>query len=139
GADPDGIDGSANPKPPPNGKIGDTCGSNVGECKGGVYACIQGSFVCLGAQEPAEDEQCDCKDNDCNGKTDDNALCSPGKTCVASSAGCQCAAQCGNGEVKCPPGQTCEQVTDSETGAPLGGYCVSDPCEDCSLKTVKDA
>jgi MYXO-CTERM domain-containing protein len=139
GTAPDGVDGSANPQPLPAGAIGDACGVDVGECKAGMYACVEGKFACLGAQLAAPDEECDCKDNDCNGKTDDNAVCSAGKDCVKSSFGCQCAETCGNGEVKCPPGQICQTVTQSETGMPLGGYCVADPCEDCSVKTVKDA
>jgi hypothetical protein len=140
GAAPDGIDGSANPLPPPAGNIGDACGVDEGVCKGGKYACVNGQFSCIGGQGP-QPEQCDCLDNDCNGSVDDPgngpALCSAGKNCVASSFGCQCAAKCG-GEFGCPGGQVCQEVTDSNTGKSLGKYCVADACGDCASKTVKD-
>ncbi len=143
GPAPDGLDGTANPFPPPAGNIGDTCGVNQGECNAGLYACVNGGFACLGGKGP-EVEQCDCKDNDCDGQVDNpNApnlppLCSPGKECVSSSFGCQCAQPCASGEFPCPGGQTCQDVTSSQTGMSLGKFCVQDPCGDCSTKTVKD-
>ncbi len=147
GAAPDGIDGSANPLPPPSASIGDACGVDTGACQQGTYACVNGQFACLGGQGPVE-ESCDCNDNDCNGVIDNQnppnlpPLCGPGKQCVKSADSCQCAAPCGSGELPCPPGQKCEQVTSSETGQVLGQYCVVDfdaLCGDCTTKTVTDA
>ena len=146
GAAPDGIDGSANPLPPPAANIGDACGVNVGACKPGKEACINGSFACLGGQGAVE-EACDCNDNDCDGKVDNQTpggapLCSPGKSCVASAQGCLCASPCSNGEFPCPPGQKCEMVTDSSSGQSLGGFCTTDYtalCGDCTTKTISDA
>jgi MYXO-CTERM domain-containing protein len=141
GAAPDGINGSDNPLPPPNAKIGDTCGMGVGVCVAGVWACQNGQFQCQGSQNP-QPEECDCKDNDCNGKVDDGSICSGDKQCVKGANGCQCASPCGNGEQPCPPGQKCESVTSSETGMTLGGFCVVDYdalCGDCTTKTIKDA
>jgi MYXO-CTERM domain-containing protein len=149
GSSPDGIDGSANPLPPPAVNIGDACGTSAGECKAGSYHCVNGLFACLGGQA-ATPETCDCNDNDCNGTIDNPngaggpPLCGTGKDCVKGSAGsCQCAQPCGSGEFKCPPGQKCEQVISSETMQPLpASYCVTDPgasCGDCTVKTVKDA
>ena len=144
GAAPDGIDGTANPLPPPAASIGEACGVDVGECQQGVYACDNGLFGCVGGQS-AVPEACDCKDNDCNGEIDNPngnggpALCGSGKECVSSSVGCQCAAPCGPGEIPCPAGQKCEQVTSSQTGQPLGKFCVVDTCGDCTTKTVTDA
>ncbi|HRI69220.1 MAG TPA: MopE-related protein, partial [Polyangium sp.] len=142
GPAPDGLDGTANPLPPPNGSIGQSCGVNEGTCAAGQYACENGVFVCRGGQGPTA-EECDCQDNDCNGVVDNGASdsCTAGKTCVAGANGCQCAAPCGSGEFQCPPGQQCEQVTESGTGTPLGSYCTTDYtalCGDCSTKTVKD-
>ena len=144
GTAPDGIDASANPFPPPAASIGDACGSNVGECKEGAYACVNGQFACLGGQGPAPTEECDCKDNNCNGTTDEEMppICGSGKSCVSSNGTCQCAAPCGTGEVPCPGGQKCETVTSSETGQVLGKFCVTDfdaLCGDCGTKTVVDA
>ena len=149
GAAPDGLDGTANPLPPPAAKIGDACGAMGGTCQQGKYACVSGSFACLGSQT-AVPETCDCSDNDCDGVIDNEnppggpPLCGVGKSCVKSSAGsCQCAQPCGSGEFPCPPGQKCDQVTSSQTGQSLpNGFCVTDPaaaCGDCTVKTVKDA
>ncbi|MBK7579152.1 MAG: hypothetical protein IPI67_03010 [Myxococcales bacterium] len=143
GPAPDGIDGTTNPSDP-NQKIGDACGTDQGECKKGQLICDSGKFVCANAVGP-QPEQCDCKDNDCDGKIDNTngggndagglPICSPGKTCVEVTAGvCQCAVPC-KGEI-CPGGATCENVTKSGT-TETGSFCVNDPCGDCSKKTAK--
>jgi hypothetical protein len=145
GAAPDGINGSANPIPPPAANIGDTCGVDQGACQQGAYACLNGQFTCLGGQG-AKPEECDCQDNDCDGKVDNQTpnappICGTGKDCVKSSFGCGCAVPCNlNAEFPCPGGQVCQDVTVSESGVPAGKYCVSDPCGgDCTGKTVTDA
>ncbi|MBK7579153.1 MAG: hypothetical protein IPI67_03015 [Myxococcales bacterium] len=144
GPAPDGIDGTTNPSDP-NQKIGDACGTDQGECKKGQLICDSGKFVCANAVGP-QPEQCDCQDNDCDGKIDNTngagndagglPICSPGKTCVEVTAGvCQCAVPC-KGEI-CPGGATCENVTKSGT-TETGPFCVNDPCGDCKAKTVKN-
>ncbi len=144
GAAPDGLDGSANPLPPPAGNIGDACGVNEGICVQGTYICEGGLFICIGGQGPTV-EECDCQDNNCDGSIDNSGstgICTEGKECVKGADGCQCAAKCGNGEVPCPPGQKCEVVTKSETGETLGSYCTFDYeaiCGNCSTKTVTDS
>lgn len=50
--------------------IGDSCGSNVGECSAGVMACVDGEILCADDLGPTE-EVCDALDNDCNGMVDD--------------------------------------------------------------------
>jgi hypothetical protein len=142
GQPPEGIDGTANPLPPPDGKIGDACGVEQGQCKQGKYACDKGHFVCQGGV-PAGPEVCDCKDNDCDGKIDNpnggQALCNAGQDCVKGQNGCQCAGKAGAGEHPCPPGQAMEQVTDSATGKSLGFYCTQDLCPgSCLQETRKD-
>jgi hypothetical protein len=147
GAAPDGLDGTANPLPPPAAHLGDACGTTAGECKAGSFHCVNGLFACLGGKE-ATPETCDCKDNDCDGVVDNPGgpggppLCSTGKDCVKSSGGCQCAAPCATGEFPCPPGQKCATVTASQTGEPLpDAHCVTDPdaaCGDCATQTTKD-
>jgi hypothetical protein len=140
---PDGLDGTANPLPPPAVSIGDVCGVDTGECTQGKYACINGTFGCLGSQAP-QPEKCDCLDNNCDGTTDNPnpggpSLCGANRDCVKSGALCQCAQKCGTGEFPCAAGQTCQAVTSSDTGLPLGQYCLADPCKDCANATVKDA
>jgi MYXO-CTERM domain-containing protein len=66
-------------------------------------------------------------------------LCGSGKNCVEAMGACQCAAPCSQGEFPCPGGQACVEVTDSQTGAPLGSYCIADNCGNCAAKTTIDA
>lgn len=144
GPAPDGIDGTVNPLPPPNASIGDLCGVDTGACAQGNYACVNGQFVCLGGQGPQE-ESCDCNDNDCDGTNDEqdpspaSPICAGNNKCVKSGTSCLCASPCLPGEFPCPPGQRCETVDSSETGMPLGNYCVADNCGLCAEKTVLNA
>ena len=69
GPQPDGIDGTADPNDTSR-KLGDACGVNVGECRQGRLGCVAGRVLCTGTVGP-QPEQCDCKDNDCNGQVDD--------------------------------------------------------------------
>ena len=49
------------------------CGSDVGECSRGTEHCNGGQWQgCTG--KPARAEECDGKDNDCNGKTDEDLV-----------------------------------------------------------------
>jgi MYXO-CTERM domain-containing protein len=148
GPAPDGIDNTQNPFPPPDTTIGQACGVNQGECKKGVYACVSGQFECVGGQGAAP-EECDCKDNDCDGTVDNQtmngpALCGAGKDCVNAGDTCQCAKPCATvGEFECPGGQKCVQATDNQ-GNPLPQkYCVPETsacgADNCASATVKDA
>ena len=147
GPAPDGINGTVDPKDPTK-EVGQPCGTDVGVCEPGQFACLNGFVTCVGGAG-ATPEECDCNDNNCDGSTDNpppgGQLCSPGKDCVKSSGGaCSCSKICGAGENPCPPGFVCDNVTNSETGNPLGAYCVPDPkilCgpDECVGATVTDA
>jgi len=144
GPAPDGIDGTANPLPPPMASVGDLCGVDTGACQQGNYACVNGQFACIGGQG-AQEEACDCSDNDCDGVSDEqdpspaSPICAGNNKCVKSGTSCLCASPCLVGEFPCPPGQRCEEVTSSDTGTTLGNYCVADNCGDCAKKTVLNA
>jgi hypothetical protein len=138
GPQPDGIDGTTDPNDPTR-KLGDACGINVGECRQGRLGCVMGRVLCTGTIGP-QPEDCDCKDNDCNGQVDDQAdngpaLCGGDRRCAEVAAGvCQCAGPCRGGEFPCPQGLSCRSVpiSGSMESAQL---CVNDPCGDCATKT----
>ncbi|MEM1028865.1 MAG: MopE-related protein [Myxococcota bacterium] len=146
GAQPDGIDGSPNPFPPPTANIGDACNDTQGTCEPGTYSCLNGLFACLGGQGPVF-ETCDCEDNDCDGVSDESPepgeppICSPGKDCIKDSDFCQCAEPCGSGEFPCPTGQVCRTVQIQGSMGQTAQYCVVDfetQCGDCTTRTVND-
>ncbi len=71
----------------------DTCGSNVGECRGGIIYCINGEWSnCTGRTLPST-EICDGKDNDCDGTVDDNCTIAEDTICQDGpipDIGCYC-------------------------------------------------
>ena len=87
----DSVDNDCNGKTDDNvAGVGNICGTAIGECTKGKWACKAGKMVCEKGLGPTA-EVCDNKDNDCNGKIDDN---------VAGSG-----AACGNARGDCKPGQ----------------------------------
>jgi hypothetical protein len=117
----DGVDNDC------NGVIDDlqeSCGSDVGECRRGVYVCLEGKKICAGDSGPTI-ELCDGKDNDCDGARDED-FPELGKECSIGLGECKnvgvfrCAA---NGlTVECsvapkPPGvETCNGKDDDCDG-----------------------
>ena len=140
GPAPDGIDGTADPNEPSR-TLGDTCGATEGVCEQGTLGCLNGVVACQGGLG-SQPEECDCIDNDCDGETDesDPAICSPGKSCVATRGQCLCVAACQSGEFACATGSyTCQTVPVSSSGVE-GRYCIPlDACGDCSSRTVTDS
>ncbi len=84
----DGLDNDCNgliddsPQLPPSS----FCGINIGECKSGTVVCLSGGIQCQGTVA-AVPETCDGKDNDCNGKIDENW--SIGNSCSVGVGGCK--------------------------------------------------
>jgi hypothetical protein len=84
-----------------------------GDCKAGKKVC-RGTLgvVCEGCILPRA-EVCDGRDNDCDGKSDQQAVCSSGFACREGS----CTLQCKPGEFPCPAGYMCVQT-----------YCIPQRC-----------
>jgi hypothetical protein len=107
GAAPDGIDGSPTQRPQRR-RSATRAASTPASASAGLLACDNGKFVCEGGKAP-QPEQCDCQDNDCDGKVDGQTSrtrpgrpLQPGQRLRRGGAGvCQCAAPCA--EV-CPGG-----------------------------------
>jgi len=95
--------------------VGDPCDNQVGECAGGVKQCTAGAIACSKNPTP---EQCNLKDDDCNGMTDENdpgggAFCGTDQgECVRGTLHCntqtgavQCGLNCGTPQaLNCPIG-----------------------------------
>lgn len=96
----------------------------VGVCGEGRTECVGASTACRVVHEPSA-ERCDGLDNDCNGESDEGALCTDPQVCVRG----RCIDRCS--EFGCPPGESC----DAELGV-----CTEDACEgvtcDAGLRCV---
>lgn len=101
------------------------CGSSLGECKPGVYKCkpkVEGDpssneKVCEGGVDPSA-EICDGKDNDCDGKTDEDPdgngpdiLPGVGESCTQPGTCGSGITLCKDGAILCQPtGQTAPEI-----------------------------
>ncbi|MDH5670854.1 MAG: MopE-related protein [Myxococcales bacterium] len=129
----DGLDNDCDGITDESLSLGDACGSDVGECAQGAWACVSGDEVCVGEVTPGL-ETCDCLDNDCDGEVDEGTnseLCPGGSSCVM----CQCALPCserGEFGTSCPQGKAAVDVDGS-------CYCVGRQCEqaDCAGETIE--
>jgi hypothetical protein len=101
--------------------VGTACGSTIGECKPGMMRCVNGSLHCIG-ESGMQAEQCNGKDDDCDGTIDNDAPC-PGETACIEGA---CRNRCGSSEFTCPVGQLCEH---SEVYG--DDYCLPRACALC--------
>ena len=74
--------------------------AGVGPCKAGTQTCAAGGWgACTGQVTPVA-ESCDLKDNDCNGKNDDNLV----QTCYTGKAGTAGVGPCKAGTQACTAG-----------------------------------
>jgi MYXO-CTERM domain-containing protein len=71
-------------------KDGDTqaCGSDVGACKKGKQTCKNGVWGACVGETKATKELCDGKDNDCDGKVDED-FADKGKACSVGNGACK--------------------------------------------------
>ncbi len=89
----------------------------VGECRAGMFVCAPASdgkwgWQCRGAVGP-QTEICDGKDNDCDGKADNEAMCPGASICIDGS----CVQKCSTEEFSCPSDRMCKD-----------GLCILRPC-----------
>ena len=116
----------------PAGSLLPDGGAN-GSCHAGIQVCNNNLWGTCQQEVTPGQELCDGQDNDCNGQTDDNAVCPPTQacingtcvpaTCTGELATCAEGFTCDNG--------TCELGTCGDGGAcPLGQRCHAGSCVD---------
>jgi len=103
--------------------MGDNCGSDVGECVLGTWACannelFSGQIICAGTVLPA-DEWCDSLDNDCDNETDEDFQWQG----AGINADCTGLGICGEGTVHC----ACPVDNPACGGADLLATCSTQP------------
>ncbi len=122
---------------------GHPCGTDVGECEPGETKCVGGEIICVGGRQPTE-EVCNGLDDDCDGVTDNGAVCPPNSYCYDGA----CRPVCDPGdEFGCPINSDCVEVfidilqdyaniclpsmgdCGGET-CPEGWVCIDDECVD---------
>ncbi len=103
----------------PNSNPNAACACGSGVVCNGVAKCIDGAVQCVGG--PINQEECNCLDDDCDGKIDEGVTCPGGATCT----NCQCAFPCSGGEFPCPQAKKC-----------VANFCVVDPCFGVSCPAV---
>ena len=112
--------------PPPPCVAGGVCtiAGQLGECAKGTFQCPGGSRVCVAKTPTPTAEICDGKDNDCDGKVD-NDIAVVGMACTtATDPNCQPGFsvpglnKCTNGKLSCSP-----NLCNLDNASAAGCYC----------------
>ncbi|MBI4509809.1 MAG: SUMF1/EgtB/PvdO family nonheme iron enzyme [Deltaproteobacteria bacterium] len=101
----DGIDNDCNGKIDDGQlpSVGESCGTDEGECARGTWECVDGKLACGGTAVLAKPEQCNNKDDDCDGVVD-NGDPGGGVSCGTTDVG-----ECKRGRTRCVEGKVeCE-------------------------------
>jgi len=106
------CDGNVDEGPLP--EVGDPCPNQTGECAGGVKQCVAGAITCT---KPPKPEECNGKDDDCDGTVDngdpgggakcgtDVGECVAGRLHCDATGNISCGLGCGGGSpIDCPVG-----------------------------------
>ena len=117
----DGFDDDCDTRVDEDAPPGGSCDQGGTVC-GGQSRCVGGTYQCVGG-EPIREESCDCSDNDCDTRVDEDPNCPSGATC----ADCQCAFPCAEGEFPCSAGKRC-----------VANFCLADPCYQVSCPPAGD-
>ena len=112
-------------------ELGQACTSGLGACGVvGTFACENGAPRCTAVARAPQLERCNRLDDDCDGRTDEDAL-ETGEQCFAGAGVCRQAAfqTCFDGEVRCPavagpPGgaEVCDSVDNDCDGTTDEGF-----------------
>jgi hypothetical protein len=113
------------------------CGTDAGVCVKGTQHCVAGVWLgCVGGVT-AVPEACDGKDNDCDGKTDEDlarpcsTICGPGEQRCVGGKYDQCDAQLPSKEVCDGEDNDCDGTVDGpDAYCADGGVCVNGECKE---------
>ncbi len=113
------------------------CGTELGQCIKGIQTCVDGNWdICSGTGPSPED--CDGKDNDCDGATDESCPCQDGDQypcsvdegiCVEGTQLCEGGAWTGCRSGELPQAEICDGLDNDCDGMTDDGFMVGQYCD----------